>query len=86
MFSENSRKFIQKRNKWNKLDLITSLFIFVFGIVFLIKSFAGDLKYDIALYSFICGFALCWFATACTTIKWLKALKEVNQDNKTENC
>lgn len=85
MFSEDSRKFIQKRNKWNKWDLTGSLLILVFGIIFLIQSFFGDSKFDIALYSFICGTALCWFANACITLKWLKILKEFKKDNKIEN-
>ncbi|MCK5707727.1 MAG: hypothetical protein KAI43_08745 [Candidatus Aureabacteria bacterium] len=85
MFSEDSRKFIQKRNKWNKWDLIVSLLILAFGIGFLIKSFFGDSKFDIALYGFICGSALCWFVNACITLKWLKILKEVKKDNKIEN-
>jgi len=85
MVSEDSRKFIQKRKKWNKWDLIISLVILTFAIIFLSKSFVEGSKFDIALYGFICGSALCWFANACITVRWLKIIKEIKEDNKIEN-
>jgi len=84
MVSEDSIGFIRKRISWNKWDLIVSLLILAFGIVFLIKSFIEGSKFVIALYGFICGSALCWFANACINKRWLKILEEIKKDNKIE--
>jgi hypothetical protein len=76
MLSQESKEFIEGKKKWSKWNFIWSCSILVVGMGFLIRSLIHGLKFEIAIYGFVCGIAFGCLANVFATMRWLRITDE----------